>query len=156
MSAWRSRAARMYASDLADCPEPVRYTLLAALCWTRQAELIDSLVELLIRLIHQINARAEKRVEKELVGVMTGVPGKKGILRRMVDVSLARPEGTVAEVIFPARCPAGPEHCASWRGSLWPPTRRWPSGCATSCATPTPTTTALTSYSCRHPTRSSL
>ncbi len=86
MAAWRSRAARMYPSDFA---EPVRYTLLAALCWTRQAELIDGLVELLIRLIHRINARAEKRVEKELIGELTAVPGKKGILRRMVDASLA-------------------------------------------------------------------
>jgi hypothetical protein len=48
----------MYASDFADCPEPVQYALLAALCWTRQAELVDGLVELLIGLIHRINARA--------------------------------------------------------------------------------------------------
>lgn len=82
VAAWRARAARMYPSDFAECAEPVRYTLLAALCWTRQAELIDSLVELLIGLIHRINARAEKRVEKELVGELTSVPGKKGILRR--------------------------------------------------------------------------
>ncbi|WP_435825582.1 Tn3 family transposase [Nocardiopsis alba] len=102
VAAWRSRAARMYPSDFAECAEPVRYTLLAALCWTRQAELIDGLVELLIRLIHRINARAEKRVEKELIGQLTAVPGKKGILRRMVDASLAEPGGTVSEVIFGA------------------------------------------------------
>ena len=47
VAAWRARAARMYPSDFADCPDPVRYTLLAALCWTRQAELVDGLVELL-------------------------------------------------------------------------------------------------------------
>lgn len=102
VAAWRSRAARMYPSDFAECAPAVRYTLLAALCWTRQAELIDSLVELLIRLIHRINARAEKRVEKELIGELTAVPGKKGILRRMVDASLAEPGGTVSEVIFRA------------------------------------------------------
>lgn len=64
VSAWRARAARMYPSDFTDCGEPVRYTL----CWTRQAELVDGLVELLIGLIHRINARAERRVEKELIG----------------------------------------------------------------------------------------
>jgi hypothetical protein len=37
----------MHPSDFADRPEPVRYALLAALCWTRQAELVDGLVELL-------------------------------------------------------------------------------------------------------------
>ena len=73
VAAWRVRAARMYPSDFADCPEPVRYALLAALCWTRQAELVDGLVELLIGLIHRINARAERRVEKELTGELANV-----------------------------------------------------------------------------------
>ena len=45
VAAWRARAARMYPSDFADCPEPVRYALLAALRWTRQAELVDGRVE---------------------------------------------------------------------------------------------------------------
>ena len=55
--------------DFADCPDlAVRYTLLAALCGIRQAELVDGLVELLTGLIHRINARAERRVEKELIG----------------------------------------------------------------------------------------
>jgi hypothetical protein len=49
----------------------VRYALLAALCWTRQAEL-------LIGLIHRINARAERRVERELIGELANVPGKRG------------------------------------------------------------------------------
>lgn len=69
VAGWRARAARMHPSDFADCPDPaVRYTLLAALCGIRQAELVDGLVELLTGLIHRINARAERRVEKELIG----------------------------------------------------------------------------------------
>ncbi|MEV3927481.1 hypothetical protein [Actinomadura coerulea] len=75
----------MYPSDFAACPEPVRYTLLAALCWTRQAEMVDGLAELLIGLIKQINARAERRVEKELIGALTAVPGKRTIFTKMVS-----------------------------------------------------------------------
>jgi hypothetical protein len=56
VASWRARPTRMYPSDSTDCGKPVRYTLLAALCWTRQAELVDGLVELLIGLIHRINA----------------------------------------------------------------------------------------------------
>ena len=85
----------------ASCPEPVRYTLLATLCWTRQAELVDSLVELLIGLIHRINARAERRVEKELIGELASVPGKRGILFRMVDAALEHPDDTVREALYP-------------------------------------------------------
>jgi hypothetical protein len=101
VAAWRARAARMYPSDFEDCPEPVRYTLLAALCWTRQAELVDGLVELLIGLIHRINARAERRVEKELTGELANVPGKRGIFTRMVDAVLERPDDTVRDAVYP-------------------------------------------------------
>ncbi|MEO3892755.1 DUF4158 domain-containing protein [Nonomuraea sp. B5E05] len=34
VAAWRARAMRMYPSDFASAPEPIRYTLLAAVCWT--------------------------------------------------------------------------------------------------------------------------
>jgi len=101
VASWRARAARMYPSDFAACPEPVRYTLLAALCWTRQAELVDGLVELLIGLIHRINARAERRVEKELIGALTSVPGKRTIFAKMVNAALEHPDETVREVVYP-------------------------------------------------------
>ncbi|MGH3304903.1 MAG: Tn3 family transposase, partial [Streptosporangiaceae bacterium] len=102
VAAWRARAVRMYPSDFADCPDPaVRYTLLAALCWTRQAELVDGLVELLIGLIHRINARAERRVEKELIGTLANVPGKRGIFTRIVDAALGHPDDTVREAVYP-------------------------------------------------------
>ena len=101
VAAWRARAARMFPSDFADCPEPVRYTLLAALCWTRQAELVDGLVELLVGLIHRIGARAERRVEKELIGELTAVPGKRGIFSRMVNAALDKPDETVRQAMYP-------------------------------------------------------
>jgi hypothetical protein len=58
---WRARAMRMYPSDFAAAPEPIRPTLLAALCWVRKAEMIDGLVELLIQLVHKISVRPRRR-----------------------------------------------------------------------------------------------
>ncbi|MDQ2815211.1 MAG: DUF4158 domain-containing protein [Actinomycetota bacterium] len=101
VAAWRARAARMYPSDFTDCGDPVRYTLLAALCWTRQAELVDGLVELLTGLIHRINARAERRVEKELTGELANVPGKRGIFTRIIDAALEHPDDTVRDAVYP-------------------------------------------------------
>jgi len=40
-------------------PRPVRLTLLAALCWARQTEIIDGLVDLLIILVHKVDATAD-------------------------------------------------------------------------------------------------
>ncbi|MFG6201124.1 hypothetical protein [Nonomuraea sp. JJY05] len=102
VAAWRDRAMRMYPSDFAACSAPVRYTLLAALCWTRQAELVDGLVELLIGLIHRINARAERRVEEELIGQLAPVPGKRGVFTKLVNAALSKPDETVRQVVFPA------------------------------------------------------
>lgn len=42
LGAYRARAARMFPSDFAACTAPVRYTLLAALCFTRQSEITDA------------------------------------------------------------------------------------------------------------------
>ena len=86
---WRARAARSYPSDLRAAPRPVRLTLLAALCWVRSAEITDALVDLLIGLVHKINARADRRVERELIDELRRVRGKEAILFR-----LARPRSS--------------------------------------------------------------
>ncbi|WP_010692867.1 Tn3 family transposase [Saccharopolyspora spinosa] len=57
----------------------MRVTLLAALCWTRQMEITDGLVELLTGLIHRVNARAQRRVEKALT---------EGLLRHCTDADI--------------------------------------------------------------------
>ena len=98
--AWRSRAARMFPSDFTACDEPIRYTLLAALCWVRQAEITDALVGLLVDLVHRINARAERRVEKELLGDLASVPGKEGIFLKMCTAALDRPDDAVRDAVW--------------------------------------------------------
>ncbi len=101
VGSWRARAARMYPSDFAECGDEVGRALLAALCWTRQAELVDGLVELLIGLIHKINARAERRVEKELIGELVTVRGKRGIFTKIVDAAIDHPDDTVRDALYP-------------------------------------------------------
>ncbi|WP_431998531.1 Tn3 family transposase [Streptomyces fungicidicus] len=101
VTAWRARAIRMYPSDFRDAGEDVRTTLLAALCASRQAEITDALVELLVALVHKINARAERRVERQLTAELKKVRGREGILFRLADAAVGRPEGTVRTVLYP-------------------------------------------------------
>lgn len=101
LEAWRARAARMFPSHLRDAPEPVRLTLLAALCWMRSAEITDALVELLIELVHRINTRADRRVEKELTEDLRRVRGKEGILFRIAEAAVDHPDDTVRAALFP-------------------------------------------------------
>ncbi|MGH3566470.1 MAG: hypothetical protein ACRDRH_10645 [Pseudonocardia sp.] len=90
----------------------MRYTLLAALCWVRQAEITDALVGLLVDLVQRINGRSERRVEKELMGDLPTVPGKKGIFLKMVNAVLGHPASRYARRCG-RWCPAGRRPCAS-------------------------------------------
>ena len=101
VAAWRARAARMYPSDFRAAPRPVRLTLLACLCWARTAELIDGLVDLLIGLVHQIDARAEHRVERELLAELHRVRGKEGILFTLAEAAVDHPDDTVRAALYP-------------------------------------------------------
>ncbi|GIN04698.1 hypothetical protein Pve01_63560 [Planomonospora venezuelensis] len=101
VAAWRARATRSYPSDLATAARPVRLTLLAALCWTRQAEIIDALVDQLLALILKINTRADKKVERELTEDLRRVRGKEGILFRLAQAAVDHPDDTVRMALFP-------------------------------------------------------
>jgi TnpA family transposase len=101
LAAWRARAIKMYPSDFRDTAEDVRITLLAALCSSRQAEITDALADLLIALVQKINARAERRVEKQLTAELKKVRGKEGILFKLADAAVGKPDEIVRTALYP-------------------------------------------------------
>lgn len=101
VEAWRARAARSYPSDLRVAPRPVRLTLLAALCWVRARRDHRRAGGLLIGLIHKINTRADRRVERELTEDLRRVRGKEGILFRLAEAAVEHPDDTVRTALFP-------------------------------------------------------
>ena len=101
VAAWRARAARSYPSDLRASPQRVRLSLLAALCWSRTAEITDGLVDLLIALVSRIDSRAERRVEQELVADLRRVHGKDDILFALAKAAIEQPDATVREALYP-------------------------------------------------------
>lgn len=121
VAAWRVRAATQYPSHFQAMAQPVRLTLLAALCWQRAAEITDGLVDLLILLVHRINARAESRVEGEMVADLRPVAGKQGILFRLAGAALEQPDETVRRAIYPV---VGERTLRDWSAKRWPTRRR--------------------------------
>ncbi len=101
VEAWCARAARSYPSDLRSSPRPVRLTLLAALVWSRAAEVTDSLVDLLVAVVHKMDVRAEKKVEGELLEDLKRVRGKEGILFSLVEAAVDHPDETVRRALYP-------------------------------------------------------
>ena len=99
---FRQRAAAEAPNELRAHAPALRATLVAALCWLRQREVTDSLVDLLIQVIHKIGVRAEKRVEKELLDDFKRVTGKLTVLFHIAEASVEKPDGCVRDVVFPA------------------------------------------------------
>jgi hypothetical protein len=99
---YRQRAATEPPRELRRHPPEMRYTLLASLCWQRQREITDNLVELLIHIAHRVSVRAEKKVDSELLKYVKKVAGKTRLLYRIAKAATGQPDGTVKEVIFPA------------------------------------------------------
>ena len=93
VAAWRARAAVESPSHLARHDQPVRLVLLAALLHLREREITDTLVELLNKTVHKINARAEQKVTDELVKEFKRVRNKNAMLHRIAEVSLRSPRG---------------------------------------------------------------
>ena len=83
-------------------PEPVRSTLLAAWAGLRSGELTDNLVDTLVQTIERIDTTAQRRVEQELLADFRRVTGKTGLLFRVAEASVERPDGIVRDVVFPA------------------------------------------------------
>ena len=77
---YKQRVAVEPPRELRRHPQLRRYTLLSAFCYLRIQEITDKLVELLIQIIHRINARAERRVTKELLDLRYGEKGQLPVL----------------------------------------------------------------------------
>jgi TnpA family transposase len=101
LQAYRQRVAVEEPYELRRHPLALRMTLLAAFCYLHGRELTDTLVALLLELIHRIGAKAERKVEKELLEDLKRVHGKTGMLYRLAEATLEHPTGVVQEVIFP-------------------------------------------------------
>ena len=86
--------------ELRDHPEPLRLTMLAAFCWIREREVTDTLVDLVMKMIHHVGMQAERRVTRELEHEITRIANKTGILRDLLDAALDNLDGIVREVFF--------------------------------------------------------
>ncbi|SPF41515.1 transposase [Candidatus Desulfosporosinus infrequens] len=98
---YKQRVATEDIRELRRHPEPIRYTLLSSFFYLRRLEITDNLIELLIQIIHRIGARAERRVEKEILNDLRRVSNKQGILFNLAQTALEFPNGIIKDVLYP-------------------------------------------------------
>jgi hypothetical protein len=101
VQSYRRRVAVEEIHELRRHPSAIRFTLLAAFCHLRTGELIDTLSDLLIDMVHRVAHRAKTRVERELIADFKRVSGKNTILFEIAEASLAHPDDAVKDVVYP-------------------------------------------------------
>ncbi len=101
LKTYRNRASTESPYDLRRHKDTIRYTLMAAFCIQRSQEITDNLIELLNQIIHRIDTRAIRRINKELIDEFKTVSGKTGLLFRIAEAAIASPTGVVEQVIYP-------------------------------------------------------
>ena len=82
-------------------PAPIRYSMGAMFCWRRRQQLTDSLVDMLLRLIHTIGTRAESKIDKKQFAAFKKVRGKARLLYKVAEATIDQPDGVVKEVVYP-------------------------------------------------------
>lgn len=98
---YRDRMATEPLREVRRHPLPWRVTLVAAFCQLRSQQITDSLIELLIGIVHKIGVTAEQRVDKVLLEDFKRVTGKTGLLFRLAEASLEHPDELVRDVVYP-------------------------------------------------------
>jgi TnpA family transposase len=99
---YRRRVTAEAPYELRRHPQAASLTWLAAFAHLHARTLTDDLADLLIETIHHIGARAERRVERELLDDLKRVSGKQNLLFDLAGATLEQPDGIVRDVVFPA------------------------------------------------------
>lgn len=101
VAAWSARAAKAQPEELRALPQPVRVTLLSALCTVRREEITDLLGQALIGLLHQIRARAEHRLGGAADDVSLPSTMRDVLLLELAKAAVEHPDDTVRTALFP-------------------------------------------------------
>ncbi len=98
---FRQRCATESIRELRRHPAVIRYSMVAMFCWRRQQQLTDALIDLLLQVIHNLGARAEKRIDKRQFAAFKKVRGKARLLFKLAEATVDQPDGIVKEVVYP-------------------------------------------------------
>ncbi len=82
-------------------PDARRWTLLAAFCFLRRQEILDTLADLLLDVVQHLGVKAERKVERELMRDFKRISGKNTMLYQIAEAAVEHPDDPVREVLYP-------------------------------------------------------
>ncbi|MDH3770215.1 MAG: DUF4158 domain-containing protein, partial [Nitrospirota bacterium] len=98
---FRRRVVHESAWTMSQHPPSLRQGLYAIFLACRERELTDNLVDLLIQIVHKIDAHAERKATAEMIQDLGRIHGKERVLGRIATAAISEPDRTVREVVYP-------------------------------------------------------
>ena len=98
---YRQRVETESLTEIRRHPDPIRYLLLSAFSHQRSCEIVDSIIELFMLLVHRLESRSRRRTSSEIVATAQENKDHDQLLYQIAVAALAQPEGTVQDVIYP-------------------------------------------------------
>ena len=98
---FRQRCATESICELWRHPAAIRYSMVAMFCWWHQQQLTDELIDLMLQVIHNLGARAEKRIDKRQFAAFNKVRGKARLQFKLAEATVDKPDGIIKEVFYP-------------------------------------------------------
>lgn len=88
-------------SELKRHPERIRYTLLAVFFYFKAREIRDNLIDLLIKIMHNMDKNAIRKVKKELSETTNYTKNKNKLLLSIAKAIVENPDAKTGDIIFP-------------------------------------------------------
>lgn len=88
-------------SELRRHPEKIRYVLLSVFFYFKAREIRDNLIDLLIKIMHNMDKNAVRKVKKELSETTNYTRNKNKLLLNIAKEILANPDAKTGDIIFP-------------------------------------------------------
>lgn len=79
----------------------ILYALFAFFLFMREREIVDDMIDLLIMIVHKIEAKSEKRVTRELFKDFIKNKDKDSMLKKVLSASIESPNEKVSDVVYP-------------------------------------------------------
>ena len=95
------RAEGETASEMRRHSDDKRFGLLTIYFVSRQTQMIDGLIDLLLELVHRLGARSRRKVLGRIAADIEKVHGKERLLVDIATASVLMPHGIVSDVVFP-------------------------------------------------------
>lgn len=98
---YHDRIMALYPSNILEFNPVAKYAAMAIFCHIRLQTMLDSLCEMLIKLIRGMRSGAESYVDKHILKSVKRVGGKFDILGKLASVSFNNPRGVIEDKVYP-------------------------------------------------------